>query len=357
MATVTGLATIERLLLDELYNPKVTRGRPRFRRTDDMLTSLSASHGVHPRDGYNVALDLCRPWVAQLRLLEINGNIGTLEFDAAGARYSVVRLSQLGALVADAERRSVHLPVGLINGDHHAGGVRPPFDPRRAIEAVRVAWDGASESEIIATVGLPEWPTRCEVLGDADALASGASTTLGLRARIELRPPDLLMVTCPTPERPGDVRGSIEQLSNHLRALEHTDGLTSLSAPPFYVDDYSGTELLVVIQTEPGVNPSAIRRRLLKWWPLAVSVEVSLGKPLVNTVRAIVDGGDRAVFEDFAGLVEEQLNEPPGPYPAHRWDDEAQARHRERRNRFTGGPESRAFGTRVAGQRFGAVED
>lgn len=355
MTTVTGLGTIERLLLDELYDPTTTTDRTRFRRTDEMLAAVSASHGIHPRDGYNVALDLCRPWVAHLRLLEMKGNIGTVGFGAAEARYTGVRLSQLGALIADAERRNVQLPVGLINGDHHAGGVRPPFDPGRVIEAVRAAWNGASDGEIVAAVGLPEWPTRCEVSGDSEAVASGASTTLDLRVRVELRPPDLLMVTCPTPERPGDLRGSVEQFAGYLR--HHDRAPTTTPRPSFSVDDYSGTEMLVVAQTEPGADPTDVRQQLLKWWPLAIRVEVSLGKPLVNTVRAIVEGGDRAAFENFANLAEEQLNEPPGPYPAHRWDDEAEARHRERHNGVTGGPGVGARGPRVTGQRFGAVED
>ena len=67
----------------------------------------------------------------------------------------------------------------------HLDGPPPPFDPHRIAAGLLAAHDGASDAELIDTVGPPSFPSGCHVDVDLAALAAGRQVVLGWEAHIE----------------------------------------------------------------------------------------------------------------------------------------------------------------------------
>jgi len=78
------------------------------------------------------------------------------------------------------------VPIGLINGNTHRQGTRPPFRPAAVIGAIRqvLARPRVPGRQITALVGPPDFITGCAVTGDLAGQAAGQRTELGLHARV-----------------------------------------------------------------------------------------------------------------------------------------------------------------------------
>ena len=136
MSDATGLGLLDVAILDACAAVGATHDRP-FVKTRLVLDEVDARTGIGLRIASEPLYDLARPWVVHHRLLDVNGNVGSPDFGPADPRYTECRLTALGAEALAAERgdRSP-LPIGLVTGDVHAGGRRPPFDPGRVADAV-----------------------------------------------------------------------------------------------------------------------------------------------------------------------------------------------------------------------------
>lgn len=157
-------------------------------RCSSLLAALDERHGVLPRYGYAVLVDLVQPWQTSLAVLMGSGNFGSPDADPpAHARYTECRLSAVGKLGAAAERGDgPPIPIGLINGTMYGGGTRPPHDPSLIINSLLLIAENpdASDKEIIDVAGGPAFPTGCAVSGDIEGLAAGRRVRLRLAARM-----------------------------------------------------------------------------------------------------------------------------------------------------------------------------
>ncbi|HEX4723934.1 MAG TPA: hypothetical protein VH333_15565 [Pseudonocardiaceae bacterium] len=157
-----------------------------YQKSDTLVDAVDAATGLGPGPSYDRILDLARPWVAPLSLVDFRGNVGSLDQPAAPSRYTEARLSPFGALALAAENGEIGpVPIGLINGNTDRRGSRPPFDPRRVITALLhvAANPGTSDDTLVGMVGSPRFPTGCEIDGDLDDLFSGRFCPVTLRAR------------------------------------------------------------------------------------------------------------------------------------------------------------------------------
>ena len=147
------------------------------RKTTRVLDRLEQEHGIGARYAYPLLLDLAVPWRLHLPLLDVNGNVGSQHGDPpADARYTEVRLTQVGALALAAEQGDIDpVPLALVEGSLYRDGPVPPFDPRRVLEALR---SGSGDA------GPPSLPTGGIVTGEVDALLAGRAARLQLGCEI-----------------------------------------------------------------------------------------------------------------------------------------------------------------------------
>ncbi len=153
-----------------------------------LLLALEDGIGLARGYAYQVLIDLALPWKIPIPLVEGQGNFGGHGNDPpASPYYTEARLSRAGQVALAAERGEIApVPIGLINGNTHRQGTRPPFRPAAVIDAIRqvLRRPRLTGRQITATVGPPDFITGCTVTGDLAALAAGQRTELGLHARV-----------------------------------------------------------------------------------------------------------------------------------------------------------------------------
>jgi hypothetical protein len=187
MGQRSGVGLVELAILEAL---DARRARPRGRAVscEKVLVALEDEIGLARGYAHQVLIDLAQPWKLPVPLIEGIGNFGSRGNDPpAGPRYTEARLSPAGQVALAAERGQIApVPIGMINGNTHRDGIRPPMRPVAVIDAIRqvLLKPRLSGPAITAIVGPPNFITGCTVTGDLAALAAGQHAELGLHARV-----------------------------------------------------------------------------------------------------------------------------------------------------------------------------
>ena len=154
------------------------------------VAAIEERIGLGSRYGYEVLLDLARPWIIPVPTVSVVGNKGDRDFpDASGPEYTECRPSHVGQLVLDAEAcRLAPVPVGIINGTTYRGGVQPPLEPFRVVAALRRILEDprAPDSDVLGIAGPPYSAAGCQVTGDLDALMKGRRAVIRETAKITI---------------------------------------------------------------------------------------------------------------------------------------------------------------------------
>jgi hypothetical protein len=154
------------------------------------LAGIEERIGLGPRYGYEMLMDLARPWIVPVPTVIVMGNKGDRDFpEAAGPEYTECRPSHAGQSVLDAEaHRLAPIPVGIINGTTYRGGMQPPLEPLRVLAALRrlLADPHAPDSDVLAIAGRPYSTAGCELTGDLDVLIKGHQTVIHETAKITI---------------------------------------------------------------------------------------------------------------------------------------------------------------------------
>ena len=303
VSALTGLGPIETNLLTT-YCAVGALSDGLFLKNARILEVLDDAHQIAPLFGYRVLCDLARPYVSHLRLVDFNGNYGSPDFSEASARYTESRLTTLGDVALEAENALCPaVPIGLVNGTTHVDGPMPPFDPGRVVAALVAANDGASDEELIATIGLPSFPTGCAVIADLERFASGEPTELRLEARIESVDDTILHISrLPPRSSPSDTGIAIERMARGSHA--------SADFPIADVNDASQRgETLIVVRVLDGADTPAVVRNLTAVWGVHRTMKVKLGRPLPTLLRAwLADHGTNDLTGQLAPLVASTSN-------------------------------------------------
>ena len=303
MSEATGLGILDIAILEACQNAGGDSGSAdsgsAYLKTQRILDALLESTGVGHRHAYEPLCDMARPWVSHLALIDFHGNYGSPDFGPAAPRYTECRLTPLGAAALAAEQHSIGpLPIGLINGNTHAGGTCPPLDPTRVLHAIRSA-STLTDKELPLTVGLPSFPTGCAVEGDIDAFASGSKTELQLAARITELAADQLHIShlapnCSASQIATNIQSRIERTSqSESKHSDQTQLADHRLSPPNIrdVNDHStsltGTRLVVTV--ERGSSLADARMFLDSIWGIRSSITVQLRRPIAELVRAIAE--------------------------------------------------------------------
>lgn len=178
----SGLGLVDLAVLSAIADSGALPGLS-YTKSDTLVDAVDAATGLGPGPSYERILDLARPWIAPLSLVDFRGNF---YYPAAPPRYTEARLSPVGALALAAESGEIGpVPIGLINGNTDRQGSRPPFGPHRVITALLhlAAHPDTADDALVDLVGAPHFPTGCEVDGDLDELFSGRFCPVTLRAR------------------------------------------------------------------------------------------------------------------------------------------------------------------------------
>lgn len=297
MSAATGLGLLDVSILEAIDAAGAQHDRP-YLRTQRVLDVLHERTGIAPNQAYESLCDLARPYAVHLQLVDFNGNHGSPDFGPASARYTECRLSPLGEAALAAERGQLGpLPIGLINGDLHLGGRRPPFAPVRVLAAIRALADGASDEAIPELVGLPAFPSGCQVAGDVIAVASGRPTEIVASVTLvdgTSRDRATVTITTLTPfSSAGGIATRIQHAVDwHGRELPGRPRSPGDDAPSpvSAVNDGSVSDRTALVVTGAvGASHADIRRFLDGIHGVHQRIEVSIGAPLASRLRAFAE--------------------------------------------------------------------
>jgi DNA gyrase/topoisomerase IV subunit A len=286
MSAATGLGMLDVAIL-EACDAAGALATGEHIKTMRVLDALYEATGIGPHTTYEPLLDLARHWRAHLLLIDFHGNAGAPDFGAASPRYTECRLTPLGAAALDAEQGRIGpLPIALINGDAHAGGRRPPLDPGRVVQAIRAAAT-ASDPELSAIIGLPRFPTLCEVLGDAHRFAAGESVVLTLRARIlDQGRSSFAMDRLP----PGSAVSEIANMIQRRVEMAKVGRAEPLAIRDIH-NESAGDLTRLVFHLAPGAAMAEVRDQISEAWGVRRTMTVHLDRPLPQLVREFVSSG------------------------------------------------------------------
>ncbi|MDQ6949914.1 MAG: hypothetical protein M3256_27615 [Actinomycetota bacterium] len=302
MSERSGLGLLEVAVLEAVAECGAGPNQ-RFVKSAKIVGTLERTNGIAPDYGYAVLCDLAAPWLLRVPLVDGHGNFGSPDFEPSAPRYNEARLSPAGAMALDAELGGPPLPIGLINGDVHVGGQRPPFNPERLAATVErlLNGDDLTDVQLLDAVGPPEFPTGCEVEGDLSGLTRGEATPLRLSARLTqieaISSHDRLRPAIVVSHLPPGIGGNqlIEVLTARARTPEwepdEPDLATEARLPIADVADmthgtWENTRLHVFLSS--GVALDSLEAGLKKVWGITIDVRVQLPAPLAPLLRSWV---------------------------------------------------------------------
>lgn len=285
MSAATGLGLVDIAILEACEAS--TDGHPLVL-TRTVLGLLHDRTGIGPRVATEPLYDLARPWVAHLPLLTVHGNYGSQDDPPANPKYTECGMTPLGTAALAAERGEMGmLPIGLINGTTSVGGTQPPFDPTRAIAAIRqAATTSASDADLVATIGRPAFPTGCEVDGDLAGLAAGHAAQLTLTARLDSvrgssRYDHIEIRNLPPDSGNEEIA---ERIADNSRRHVHQERWPVHDIEHRVVSRGGEDYLAVILDLE--TDPEPVMALLRSIWAIRRTVSAQLPAPLAQLIRA-----------------------------------------------------------------------
>lgn len=307
----TGLGLVELAILEALEGLGGRAGG-RDVRCERVLAAVEDSIGLARGYGYEVLVDMALPWKVQVPLLSPHGNFGGRGNDPpASARYTDARLSRAGEVVLAAARGEMApVPAGLINGNTHRRGTRPPFRPERIIAAVRAVLDdpGITPGKLLEIVGPPDFMTGCTVSGDLAGLRAGRKAELVLHARVTITSPAALQAQGASARRwhryapdsavividsfppyvsVDDAAAAIAERASRRDLDSRYPGLSQATRLPLrnVVDESHRGRYWIACIPDAGADPQQIRNQLLDIYGVYDQVSVALPAPLGPAIK------------------------------------------------------------------------
>jgi hypothetical protein len=317
MGQRSGAGLVELAILEALDARRAWPGR-RAAPCRKILAALEDELGLARGYSYQVLIDLALPWKIPVPLVEGQGNFGGRGNDPpASPYYTEARLSPAGQVALAAERGQIApVPIGLINGNTHRQGTRPPFRQAAVIAAIGqvLARPRLPGRQITALIGPPDFITGCTVTGDLAAFTAGQRTDFGLHARVTVTDAAhvkarVTRAAVPGHSPPGYTRDPSRPvividhfppyantddiaMSIYERAREHTwharhpelAAHTALPVKDIQILTARGDEWFACLPAD-GTPPELVRDQLLKVHGVSIYVSVGLPRPLPAMIR------------------------------------------------------------------------
>ena len=310
MSARTGLSPLEIHVLSAIDELGGRSDRP-HRKVARVLTTLEDAHGYGPRYTFEVLCNLAQGWEVWVPLVDPHGNFGSPDDPPADPRYIECRLSPVGSMTLASERGVLSpLPIDLLNGNTYRGGMRPPFLPRRLLDALLALVEGDPADEaIVETVGPPAFPVGCEVSGQIAELIAGERATLVCTARFT-REDDAIVITHLPPGIGVSEVGS--RVTDRVMPKDWIDRHPELANEAMLrlrdVRNESRDDQIRLVceparDTDPAETEAAIRRI----WGVTIRMQCTLGMPLATLLRTWVaehaEAGTRDALLGLHALV------------------------------------------------------
>ena len=312
-----GLKPVQRRILYAMYSSGNTYDK-NFRKSAKTVGDVIGQYHPHGDSSvYDAMVRLSQEWKLRHVLIEMQGNIGSIDNDPAAAmRYTEAKLSRISEeLLRDINKETVpfmpnyddttmepmvlpaRLPHLLINGSTgiSAGYATdiPPHNLAEVIQATLKYIDNPdiTVSQLMKYVKGPDFPTGGIIQG-IDGIKKAYETGKGkiiVRSKVELE--ELrngrkeLIVT----EVPYEVnKSSLVKKMDELRADKKVDGIVEVR------DETDRTGLRIAIELKKDVNSEAVANFLYKNTDLQVSynfnmVAISEGRPILMGIRQFID--------------------------------------------------------------------
>ena len=317
MGQRSGVGMVELAILEALDARRAWPGR-RAVPCRKVLAALEDELGLARGYAYQVLIDMALPWKMRVPLVERQGNFGGRGNDPPSSPYyTEARLSPAGQVALAAERGQIApVPLGLINGNTHRQGTRPPFRPAAVIGVIRqvLARPRLPARQITDLVGPPDFITGCAVTGDLAALAAGHRTELGLQARVTVTDaahvsarvaraaapghspqgfmrdpssPVIVVDNFPPYANPDDIAMSIDKRGQEYAWHSRHPELGALTGLPIKEvrDLTSRGDYWFACLPAIGTDPEMLRDQLLKVHGVIIYVSVGLPRPLPAMIR------------------------------------------------------------------------
>lgn len=327
MSERSGVGVVELAILEALDSLGARPGRG-YRQCEQVLAVVEDTSAVPRGYGYQVLVDTARDWLTQVPLIDPQGNFGSQGNDPpASPRYTEARLSPAGQLALAAERGEVApVPIGLINGNTHRGGLRPPFRAQGLIDAIRLVLrkPRVASRELLDAIGPPDFMTGCTVTGDMNALYAGQLMELRLESRVTITDEASLAELAGPRRRPDAPARNrtvllIDRFPPYANPDETAQSLAERAEQRSWDDDYpelrratrlqlrnvmdlssSRDGIQIACLPAPDADPEQLRDQVRDVYGVWVGVTVRLRRPLATTIIRWVA---RNRGEDIAGSL------------------------------------------------------
>ncbi len=308
-----GLKPVHRRILFSMHQNGFTHDKP-YRKSARVVGDVIGKYHPHGDSAvYDALVRLAQPFSMSLKLLDGQGNFGSMDGDnAAAMRYTEVRMDKPAqALLADIGKETVdfqdnydgqdreptvlpaRFPNMLVNG---AGGIAvgmatniPPHNLGEVIDATLALIENPdlTSADLMEFVPAPDFPTGALILGRSGArkayLEGRGSVIIRARTHIEeLRKDRFAIVVDEVPYQVNKA-GMVEKIAEAVRD-KRIEGIAHVQ------DESDRVGVRVVIELKRDATPDVVLNQLFRFTPMQTSFGCNMlalngGRPEQLTLR------------------------------------------------------------------------
>ncbi len=308
-----GLKPVHRRILYAMYESGNTHDKP-YRKSARAVGDVMGKYHPHGDSAiYDALVRMAQPFSMSLKLLDGQGNFGSMDGDnAAAMRYTEVRMDKAAAsLLADIDKDTVdfqdnydgrdreptvlpaRFPNMLVNG---AGGIAvgmatniPPHNLGEVVDATLALIENPdmTNTDLMEYVPAPDFPTGALILGRSGArkayLEGRGSVLIRAKTHVEELRKDRFAII--VDEIPYQVNKStmVEKIADAVREKK-IDGISSVA------DESDRVGVRVVIELKRDATPDVVLNQLFRFTPMQTSFGCNMlalngGRPEQLTLR------------------------------------------------------------------------
>ncbi|MCA2010241.1 DNA gyrase subunit A [Cereibacter sphaeroides] len=308
-----GLKPVHRRILFAMHETNNTHDKPYRKSARPVGDTMGKYHPHGDSAIYDALVRMAQPFSMSLKLLDGQGNFGSMDGDQAAAmRYTEVRMDKpANFLLADIEKDTVNFqdnydgkdqeptvlparfPNMLVNG---AGGIAvgmatniPPHNLGEVIDATKalIANPDLSSEELMQYVPAPDFPTGGQIMGRAGArkayLEGRGSVLIRSKTRVEeIRKDRYAIVVDEIPYQVNKAQ-MVEKIAEAVRD-KRIEGISSVA------DESDRIGVRVVIELKRDATPEVVLNQLFRFTPMQTSFGCNMlalngGRPEQLTLR------------------------------------------------------------------------
>ncbi|WP_233499396.1 DNA gyrase subunit A [Pararhodobacter sp. CCB-MM2] len=308
-----GLKPVHRRILFAMHETNNTHDKPYRKSARPVGDTMGKYHPHGDSAIYDALVRMAQPFSMSLKLLDGQGNFGSMDGDQAAAmRYTEVRMDKpANFLLADIEKDTVNFqdnydgkdqeptvlparfPNMLVNG---AGGIAvgmatniPPHNLGEVIDATKalIANPDLSSEELMQYVPAPDFPTGGQIMGRAGArkayLEGRGSVLIRSKTRVEeIRKDRYAIVVDEIPYQVNKAQ-MVEKIAEAVRD-KRIEGISSVA------DESDRIGVRVVIELKRDATPEVVLNQLFRFTTMQVSFGCNMlalngGRPEQLTLR------------------------------------------------------------------------